>query len=210
VKKLGQSILSCFVAGALAVTPIYLAALLLIKAAKSVSGIVRPLARILPHWFPAEHALSLLLVLFACFLVGLIIRVPAGRGTWQKLEDSFARKIPGYDLVRSLTHQLAGDTQDQGWKPALVEIEEALVPAFIIEELDDGRSTVFVPSVPTPFAGAIYILTPDRVHPLNVPFTQALKTVSRWGSGSKDLVAAMERSTPSTTGPAFTRTGPAG
>jgi hypothetical protein len=34
-----------------------------------------------------------------------------------------------------------------------VEIEEALVPAFIIEELDDGRFTVFVPSVPTPFAG---------------------------------------------------------
>ena len=40
------------------------------------------------------------------------------------------------------------------WKPALVEIEEALVPAFIIEELEDQRVTVFVPSVPTPFAGA--------------------------------------------------------
>ena len=32
----------------------------------------------------------------------------------------------------------------------LAEIEEALVPAFIIEELADGRYTVFVPSVPTP------------------------------------------------------------
>jgi len=52
---------------------------------------------------------------------------------------------------------------------------------------------VFVPSVPTPFAGAIYILSPDRVHPLNVPFTQAVKAISRWGSGSKDLVAAMEQ-----------------
>jgi hypothetical protein len=30
------------------------------------------------------------------------------------------------------------------------------------------------------------------VHPLNVPFTQAIKTISRWGSGSKDLVAALE------------------
>ena len=26
----------------------------------------------------------------------------------------------------------------------------------------------------------------------NVPFTQAIKAVSRWGLGSKDLVAAME------------------
>ena len=33
---------------------------------------------------------------------------------------------------------------------------------------------------------------PERVHPLDVPFTQALQSVSRWGSGSKELVAAME------------------
>ena len=78
------------------------------------------------------------------------------------------------------------------WKPALAEIEDALVPAFIIEELEDGRFTVFVPSVPTPFAGAVYILSRERVHPLDVPFTQAIKSVSRWGSGSKDLVAAMK------------------
>ena len=83
-------------------------------------------------------------------------------------------------------------TEENVWKPALTEIEEALVPAFIIEELKDGRFTVFVPSVPTPFAGAVYILTPERVHPLDVPFTEALKSVSRWGSGSKDLVAAMK------------------
>jgi len=66
------------------------------------------------------------------------------------------------------------------------------VPAFIIEELGDGRFTVFVPSIPTPLAGAVYILSSERVHPLNVPFTQEIKTISRWGSGSKDLVAAME------------------
>ena len=75
----------------------------------------------------------------------------------------------------------------------MAEIEEALVPAFIIEEFEDGRYTVFVPSIPTPLAGAVYILDRKRVHPLNVPFTEALKTVSRWGSGAKDLVAAMER-----------------
>jgi uncharacterized membrane protein len=77
------------------------------------------------------------------------------------------------------------------WQPALAEIKEALVPAFIIEELEDGRFTVFVPSVPTPFAGAVYVLSRERVHPLNVPFTQGIQVVSRWGSASKDLVAAM-------------------
>ena len=78
------------------------------------------------------------------------------------------------------------------WQPALAEIEEALVLAFIIEVLADGRCTVFVPSVQPPFAGAIYILSRERVHPLDVPFTQALRSVSRWGAGAKDLVAAMQ------------------
>jgi uncharacterized membrane protein len=49
-----------------------------------------------------------------------------------------------------------------------------------------------VPSVPTPLSGAVYILNRERVHPLNVSFTQAIKSVSRWGSGSKELVAAMK------------------
>jgi hypothetical protein len=73
-----------------------------------------------------------------------------------------------------------------------VEIEEALVPAFIIEEFEDGRYTVFVPSIPTPLAGAVYILDRKRVHPLDVPFTAALRTISKWGSGSRELVATMD------------------
>jgi uncharacterized membrane protein len=115
-------------------------------------------------------------------------------GSWLALrQDSLLQGIPGNGLFRSLTQQLAGKTQDNAWKPALVEIEQALVPAFIIEEHEDGRFTIFLPSVPTPFTGAIYILSPDRVHPLDVPFTKAIKTVSQWGPGSKDLVVAMER-----------------
>ena len=141
---------------------------------------------------PATRLLSLLLVLAICFLVGALLRTPAGHLVWERSEKALFQKIPGYALFRSLTHRLAGETEDSTWKPALVESEEALVPAFIIEEFDDGRFTVFVPSVPTPLAGSIYILTADRVHPLNVSFTQATKGVSQWGLGSKDMVAAME------------------
>jgi hypothetical protein len=62
--------------------------------------------------------------------------------------------------------------------------------------LADGRYTVFVPSVPTPLAGAVYVLAADRVHPVDVPFTQAIRTISRWGSGASDLVAAMRVAAP--------------
>jgi uncharacterized membrane protein len=146
---------------------------------------------LLPEWFPAEKTFFLLLVLIVCFLIGVAVRTPIGRAIRERIEKSLFERIAGYPLFKSLTQRLAGESQTNTWKPALAEIEDALVPAFIIEELEDGRFTVFVPSVPTPFAGAVYVLSRERVHPVNVPFTQAIQAVSRWGSGSKDLVAAM-------------------
>jgi uncharacterized membrane protein len=195
MKKHGEFVVSAFVAGLLVVVPLYVTILLLLKAMQSVVGFVRPFAMLLPEWLPAERLLSLLLVLSVCLLIGIAVRTRAGQAMRERIEKAFFERMPGYALFRSLTQRLAGENEETAWKPALVEIEEALVPAFIIEELEDGRFTVFVPSVPTPFAGAVYILTRERVHPLNIPFTQALSSVSRWGSGSKELVAAMETET---------------
>lgn len=193
MKKALFFVLNALVGGLLIVVPIYLAVLLLLKAMKSVVGLVRPMALLLPDWLPAEKALSLLLVLLVCFVIGVAVRTRAGRAVRERIERAFFERIPGYALIRSLTQRVAGDDRESAWKPALAEIEEALVPAFIIEELDGGRYTVFVPSIPTPLAGAVYILDAKRVHPLNVPFTEALKVVSRWGSGAKGLLAAMEK-----------------
>ena len=181
------------VGGLLIVLPIYLAVLVLLKGMQSAAGLLRPVTALLPAWLPAAGLLSLALVLVVCFLIGLAVRTRVGRILRERVERSLFERLPGYALFRSLTQRLAGEGRESAWKPALVEIEEALVPAFIIEELEDGRFTVFVPSVPTPFAGAVYILSRERVHALDVPFTQAISSISRWGSGSKDLVAAMTK-----------------
>ena len=180
-------------AGFLIVVPIYLSVLLLLKAMKSVVSLVRPVALLLPESVPAETLLSLLLVLVICFLIGVGIRTRKGGMVRERLEKSLFERVPGYALIRSLTQQLAGSSHEKIWKPSFVEIEEALVPAFIIEEFADGRYTVFVPSIPTPFAGAVYVLDRKRVHLLDVPFTDALRAISKWGSGSKDLVATMDK-----------------
>ena len=191
--KMRQSLLSALVSGLLVLVPLYLVVLLLLKAVSSLIGVVKPVAGLLPDWLPADQLLSLLLVLVVCVLVGYCVHTQLGEKIWGSLEGPLVRKVPGYASIRNLTQQLAGESRSSAWKPALAEIEEALVPAFIIEELEDGRSTVFVPSVPTPLAGAVYILTPDRVHPVDIPFTQAIKAISQWGAGSKSLVDAMER-----------------
>ena len=193
MKVVRQFLVNALIGGVLVVLPIYLAVLLLLKGAQSAAKLVAPFTMLLPEWLPAENVLSLLLVLTVCFLIGIAVRTRVGTALRERAEGAVFERIPGYTLLRSLTQQVAGEGRENVWKPALAEIEDALVPAFIIEEVDDGRFTIFVPSVPTPFAGAVYVLARERVHPLDVPFTQAIKAISRWGSGSKELVAAMKK-----------------
>ena len=193
MKYAREFITSTVVGGLFIAVPVYLAVLLLLKGMKTVGGLVRPVAVLVPDWLPAEGLLSLGLVLALCFLIGVAVRTRSGRALRERMEIVFFERLPGYGLLRSLTQRLAGDGEEHTWKPALAEIEDALVPAFIIEELDDGRFTIFVPSVPTPLAGAVYVIRRDRVHILEIPFTQAIRSISRWGSGSKDLVAAMRK-----------------
>ena len=193
MKYARELVTSTLIGGLLIVVPVYLAVLLLLKGMKSAATLVRPFAALLPDWIPAENLFSLLLVLIICFIVGVAVRTRSGRAVRERMEVALFGRLPGYGLIKSLTQRLAGDSEESAWTPALVELEDALVPAFIIETLDDGRFTVFVPSVPTPLAGAVYVLSADRVHILDVPFTQAIRSISRWGSGSSDLVAAMRK-----------------
>jgi uncharacterized membrane protein len=193
-------IADALITGLLVIVPFYLAVLLLLKAMQSLVGLVRPIAALLPDWMPAEDLLSLLLVLVLCFLVGVAFRTRLGRAAGERIEKSLFRKIPGYAVFRGLAQQMSGESGEGAWQPALVEIEDALVPGFIIEELDEGQFTVFIPSVPTPLAGAVYVLSRERVHPLDVPFTSAIQVISKWGSGSKALVAAMKSSRSNATG----------
>ena len=118
-------------------------------------------------------------------------------GPGLRAKDAFERavleKIPGYALIRGLAGKIAGKEDEQTFTVVLAEIEDALVPAFLVEECDNDHCAIFVPSVPTPAAGAIYIIAKSRVHVVDVPFTSAVSVISKWGAGSSELLAGMKR-----------------
>ena len=191
MKFLRDFVGTAVVGGLVVLVPLYLAVLLFAKLMETVVSVVKPIATFLPAWLPAERLLSLLLVLLLCFGVGLLVRTTRGAAVRDKLEHSLFGKLPGYELFRSLSLRASGHSDQAGWKPAIVEVEDAYVPGFIVETLDNGSFTVFVPSVPTPFAGAIYVLTPDRVHEIDVSVSHAARAISQWGLGTKSLIEKM-------------------
>ena len=138
--KLREFIIGALLSGLLIVAPIYVAVLLLLKAVNSFMRLVRPAAGLFPEWVPAGELLSLLLVLLILLLVGILARTRIGQLARHGLEQHLLEKLPGYSTVRSFTARLAGESLDEGWKPALAEIEECLSPRSSLRSLEMAGS----------------------------------------------------------------------
>lgn len=194
MKPIRQFVVTALVTGLLTALPVYLAVLLILKGMKTVGSLLRPLVIWHPQGWPtaAEDGLALLVIVIGCFILGIAVLVQPGRAIRDWTERVILHKIPGYLLVRSLTQQIAGQGRESTWKPAVVQFDDGQVVAFIIEEIGDGRYTVFVPNAPQPFSGSIYIVAKERVRPSNVSFAETVQALSRWGSGAGKLVAALD------------------
>jgi uncharacterized membrane protein len=174
--------------------PIYIAVLLLAKATKGLLDLLAPVTGTLPAGVEFRQTAAIILLIIACFVIGLVVRTRSGLRAKNAFEQAVLEKLPGYSFLRALSKRLAGKSEEHALQPALVEIEDALVPALIVEQLEDGSYTVLVPSAPTPMAGSIYILPADRVHPVDIPFTQAISVFTKWGTGAGEFVRAMRTS----------------
>ena len=195
MKTMIQFLKTTLIGGLVILLPLWVTVLLLLKAINGALAMLRPLARLLPQTVVHENIVAVGMLLLLSFVIGLLIRTRPGRSLRLWLARHFFERIPGFSLVRSMARQLAGDVTEQSFQPALVELEDALVPAFIVEKHPDGQLTVFVSSSPTPMAGAIYILPPERVHPVDVPLHKAMVCISKWGTGASAMRAAMKQKT---------------
>ena len=192
MKVLAEFTKTTLIGGVLVILPIYVTILLLLKAVNGLLALLSPVTAQLPAGVQFRHVAAILLLVAVCFVVGLAVRTGPGLRAKNVFEHVVLEKLPGYTFLRGLAKRLTGRSEEQTLQPALVEIEEAMVPAFIVEELEDGSFTVLVPSAPTPMAGSLYILPADRVHPVDLPFTTAISVFTKWGTGAGEYVRAMK------------------
>jgi uncharacterized membrane protein len=197
MRTIAEFMKTTLIGGIIIVLPVYIAVLLILKAVQGLLAAVKPITAAIPASVEFDEILAILVLAVICFIAGLVVRTRAGLRAKNAIERRVLQRLPGYTLLRGLAGRVTGQADEPSFAPALAEIEEALVPALIVEKLEDGSYTVLVPSVPTPMAGAIYILPPERVHPVDVPFTVALKVFSKWGTGAGEFVRAMQAAKPS-------------
>jgi len=178
--------------GVLLVLPAWLAVLLVAKALKQLQVLLKPISTHLPESVGHPGILAVILLVALCFVIGLIIQTAIGTQVKRVVEQRVLEKLPGYSTLRGFAAQLTEFEKTANFQPALIEIEDALVPGFFVEQHTNDRCTVFVPSVPTPMAGALYVIATSRVHRLNLPVIKVMQCISKWGSGSDALVVALD------------------
>jgi uncharacterized membrane protein len=71
---------------------------------------------------------------------------------------------------------------------ALARFDDNTVLGFIVEPPSNGVVTVFVPSAPTPAAGAVFYFPENRVQKIDVSVADASKVIMPLGVGSAALL----------------------
>ena len=202
-KPLSKIITTTFLGGFLVILPGYLAILALNKMIKGLVALIfvflKPIAAML-GLAESDIAIPVASIVFIiiCFIAGLIVKSSYGRIFKKSLEPLFM-KIPGYLLIRSIIRRIARMEESQNMSIAFVavgEVHEALSPGFLVEHHDNGFYTVFVPTVPTPTVGNIYLIPENKVFIVDVPFLDMVKFITKWGQSSPALLAAIKQLQP--------------
>lgn len=187
MKSLGEFTRTTLIGGMLIVLPIYVSILLVAKSLSIVVKLLSPVTAQIAATMQFRQFIAVAILIAVCFIAGIIIRTGLGLRVQRAVERNLLNRIPGYALVRGLAARMAGRQEDEMFAVALVEMDDGLVMAFVVERHDDGAYTVFVPSVPTPAAGAVFIVAKERVHLVDVPFAKAASVISKWGTGARDI-----------------------
>ncbi len=192
MKSLSRFIRTTLAGGVLFLLPIIVMLLLLGKAMDIVQKLVRPLAERLPVesvvGLDAPKLLAVVLLIFFCFIAGVLARSAAARKTTNWLESAILSNIPGYEILKTISGNLLGSDEGQQRPVVLARIEDSWQIGFIFEQLDADYLAVFVPGTPDPKSGAVYLMGEDRVRRTDIPFREAYRCVKRYGLGAREML----------------------
>jgi len=132
-------------------------------------------------------------ILLLCLLAGTIMSVTHGSGSrW--VERNILHFIPGYAYIHMRLHDMLAAESGKQHAAVVARFDDGCVPGMLIERGADGRCVVFLPDVPQGSSGALYIMDPDRVTELDVPFHTLNDSLRNYGKGLLALEAMKKAS----------------
>jgi uncharacterized membrane protein len=179
------------VGGVLFLLPLAIVLMILAYALRLASTVAQPISDglDLQRWggvagIGAVTLLSVLLLLVVAFAAGIAARTYLGERVTRWFEGSLLGRLPQYQMIKSMAEGLAQLENAEGIKPALISIEGGWQIGYLIESLENGWVSVFLPQAPTPMSGNAMYFPVDRVRPLDITMVEAMSIIKRIGVGS--------------------------
>jgi len=155
-KKGIQFVLTTVIGGVLFLVPVVFLGMILTKAAGFMMVIAKPMAA----WIPVDsiggvalaNLIAIVAVIVLCFLAGLVARQALAGKVVKNLESKVLMKIPGYSMVKGIAGGFDA-SEKEGLRPVALQLGTAERVGFEMQKLPDGRSVIYIPSVPSPWSG---------------------------------------------------------
>jgi uncharacterized membrane protein len=185
--------------GLIVLVPLALIAIVLARIVAAVHTYIEPVARALPlaPLFPGlwVYVWAVLLLVVLCLVTGLVLSLPPLQTRVAAMDGSLARRFPLYAAARDLEDSFLGGSTGKRTQAALVRMYEAFAPAFVAEELPDGRYVVFLPAVPNPQQGTLHVVDRERVQLIGASASEVAGCIRLYGAGIGDLIKTVRKTT---------------
>ena len=99
-------------------------------------------------------------------------------------------------MMKSMAEGLAQFESASGITPALISIEGGWQIGYLLEPLENGWLSVFLPQAPTPMSGNVMYFPADRVRPLGITMVEAMSIIKRIGVGSGEALRGADLKLP--------------
>ena len=160
--RLKEFLKTSLLGGVVVILPVAILVSVTMWTFRLVSGMIAPLTRLLIkdsqlNGFAAD-VIVIILILAACFFVGVLVRTRLGGFLYRVLETRILKLAPGYSMIKETVLQLFGSRENSPFSSVAVARlfgNDTRVTAFITDKHADGSYTLFVPTGHNPTSGLI-------------------------------------------------------
>lgn len=139
------------------------------------------------QWF--IDLLSVLIVIFGFFLIGLFVDTRQGKRFFLRFEQEFFMQLPMYTSIKETVQQFTGTRKMPFRQVVSVDVfnNSTRMIGFITDEMDHGFYAVFVPTGPNPTNGFIFCVNKEQLEFLDVKPDAAMRMIIGVGTGASNL-----------------------
>ena len=192
MKRITSFIKTTLIGGLFFVIPIVLVLLIIGKILEIFRKLVTPIADIIPletiGGITLSGIIALLVLLLLCFIAGLFANTKKANDLKNWIEATILSNIPGYTLLKGMTESVAGLDSENLKDVVLVDIEEVWQIGFLMDEIDDELSSVYIPGAPNPMSGDVFFVKNERLKKLDLPELSAMKIYKKMGLDAKQIL----------------------